>query len=61
MSDQSDHNVVEVMKIQIQQLLKRNEALKASMETIQRQKHEWDESQQDEMDDLDPQPLSTEI
>jgi regulator of replication initiation timing len=56
----TDHTAVETMKTQIAQLLEKNEALQASMETIQQQ-HEKEGSQHGEMDDPDPQPLSAKI
>lgn len=50
------------METQIAELVKQNEALHASMETIRhKKKEEKDESHQGEMDDPDPQPLSIEI
>lgn len=41
--------------------MEKNEALQASMETIQQQQHENEELHHGEMDDPDPQSLSTEI
>lgn len=49
------------MKTQIAQLMEKNEALQASMETIQQQQQVNEELHHGEMDDPDPQPLSVEI
>lgn len=51
----------ETMKAQIAQLMEQNEALLASMETIQHQHHEKTDSHHGEMDEPEPQPLSAEI
>lgn len=61
MTDSSDHDVVEAMKIQIAQLRERNEAIQASVETIQQQHHEREESQHGNLGDAYPHPLSAEI
>jgi len=61
MTESSDNNVVEAMKLQISQLQERNEALQAFMETVQQQHHEKEGLQHDNLDDPDPQPLSTNI
>jgi len=53
---------VETMKAQIAQLKEQNEALNASLETIQqKQQEEKDESHHDEIEDPEPQPLLIEI
>jgi len=53
---------VETLKTQIAQLREQNEALHASVETIQqKQEEEKDESRYGEMEDPEPQPLSSEI
>ncbi|KEH42378.1 hypothetical protein MTR_1g068935 [Medicago truncatula] len=59
--NQATHEAVAALKIQIKQLQRQNEALHASMESIQQQQHDKDEGHQDEIGDLDPQPLSAEI
>jgi len=61
MTESSDHDVVEAMKLQIAQLQERNEAIQASMETIQYHHREKEESMLDDLSDPDPQPLSAEI
>jgi hypothetical protein len=53
---------VKKLKTQIAQLVEQNEALHASVETIQqKQQEEKDESHHGEMEDPEPQPLSDEI
>jgi len=53
---------VETLKTQIAQLREQNEALDASVETIQqKQQEEKDESHHGEMEDPEPQPLSARI
>jgi hypothetical protein len=53
---------LESMRTQLAQLQDRNDALQASMENIQqKQLEEKEESNQGEMDDPEPQPLSAEI
>jgi len=59
---ETDHNPVETIKTKITKLMERNEALLASIETVQQhQLQEKEGSLQREMDDPDPQPLSAKI
>jgi len=51
----------ESLRTQLAQLKEHNEALQASMETIQQKQQEKDESHHGEMDDPEPQPLLSEI
>ena len=59
--NQTEHDGVAATKIQTEQLLQQNEALQTSMTTIQQQQHEQDKFHQEEVDEPDPQPLSTKI
>jgi len=53
---------LESLRTQLAQIKEHNEALQASMETIQqKQQEEKDESHHSKMDDPEPQPLSAEI
>jgi TolA-binding protein len=60
-SDLETQQEVETMKTQIAQLMERNEALQASIETVQQQQQQEKESQHGDFEDPDPQPHSTEI
>jgi len=59
--NQANQEAMAMMKVQIEQLVQHNEALHASMESIQQQQHEKDDGHQDETDDPNPQPLFVEI
>lgn len=59
--NQTDREVMTTMKLQIKQLLQKNEAMQASMTAIQQQQHEQDELHREDVDELDPQPLSMDI